>query len=147
LLAVSSVAPGRRLLAAVLVTAAALTAPAATGQDAHPVPPEAAHTPVVTVTLTNQLRFEPQSVTVHAGDYVLWRNQSRERHSVTDDPRQAIPGALTELPPGVDPFDSGHIDPGSTFGHTFDAPGTYKYACIHHGIGGMVGVVKVEPRK
>lgn len=33
---------------------------------------------------------------------------------------------------------------GHTFSHTFDAPGTFKYKCVHHESMGMKGAVVVE---
>lgn len=97
-----------------------------------------------TVQMTNQLRFEPAQLTVPRGTTVTWTNTSSVQHSVTDDASKAINKADAELPAGAQPWDSGLIDPGKTFEHAFDVPGTYKYFCIPHETAGMVGTIIVS---
>jgi plastocyanin len=97
--------------------------------------------------------FEPTTVTVAAGDEVVWYNNSARAHSVTayDD----------GLPEGADYFATGGYDDeaaareawdgmngaitnGESYAHTFEVPGTYSYFCIPHERAGMVGRVVVE---
>jgi plastocyanin len=78
-----------------------------------------------TVTMTDS-RFQPGTVRVSAGGTVTWRNTSQVVHTVTGSG-----------------MDSGTIQPGATFSHTFDRPGTYDYYCTPHRGAGMVGRVVV----
>jgi plastocyanin len=130
-----------------LALAITLLGPLAAAQppDQRPIPPGAIQTPAATVKMTNRQRFEPAQITVRAGDYVLWHNDSREVHTVTDDPEHPIPGVNMVVPEGAAPFDSGPIESGNSFGRVFDLPGVYRYTCTFHGVGGMVGVVTVQP--
>jgi plastocyanin len=41
-------------------------------------------------------------------------------------------------------FDSGFLQPGGTFTHTFTAAGTYKYVCVVHEPSGMMGQIVVK---
>jgi plastocyanin len=63
--------------------------------------------------------YSPATITVKVGDTVTWTNQDSTSHTVTtsDGPEQ---------------FDSGSIDQGKTFTHTFTKAGTYKYHCTFH---------------
>jgi len=98
--------------------------------------------------------FKPESLTVETGTTVVWRNTSKQGHTIT---------AYEEsLPEGAAFFASGEYDSeaaardawagsgggrlaaGDTFEHTFDVPGTYPYFCIPHEQAGMVGTVEVE---
>jgi plastocyanin len=98
----------------------------------------------VTVQATDALRFTPSEVRVQIGDTVRWENQSTVVHTVTADPDRAADAANVELPDGAAPFDSGFVDPGDSFTHTFDTPGTYRYVCIPHEGVGMIGTIVVE---
>ena len=60
--------------------------------------------------------FGPGAVTVTVGDTVTWTNADDSPHTVTSD------GA----------FDSGNVEPGQSFSHTFTEPGTYTYVCQYH---------------
>jgi plastocyanin len=99
----------------------------------------------VVVRMTDSLRFEPDRVVVHAGDTVEWQNSSSQPHTVTADAQRAALGKEVVLPSGATPFDSGKIEPGDTYRHTFTVPGTYKYICVPHVDFGMVGEVVVQP--
>lgn len=68
------------------------------------------------VTIAN-FQFQPTSLTVHAGDTVVWENKDIVPHSVTDS-RNA--------------FDSGPIAPGSSWSLKTTAAGTYQYVCTLH---------------
>jgi len=80
--------------------------------------------------------FSPVSVTVNAGDYVVWKwTTGAVSHTVTPDP----PG--TEPPSSGAPqnFPASHV-------HQFTTPGTYDYHCEVHGAPGvgMIGTVIVQ---
>ena len=93
--------------------------------------------------MTDALRFEPANLTVAKGTTVIWRNSSQTVHTVTDDPDKASNKADAALPSGAQPWDSGNLNPGQMFSHTFDTPGTYKYFCIPHEAAGMTGTIVV----
>src|SRR5215472_16801111 len=95
--------------------------------------PVSATTFSVTVGPSGNLVFMPSSVTIHPGDMVKWTWGS-DFHSTTS----GSPG----MPNGI--WDSGVINTGSTFTHTFNSVGTFPYYCITHGgCCGMVGTVQV----
>jgi plastocyanin len=78
--------------------------------------------------------FSPDSVTIHPGDIVQW-TWSSTGHSSTS----GSPGA----PSGF--WDSGVLNQGATFSHTFNTVGTFPYYCTPHGdCCGMVGTVTVS---
>ena len=74
--------------------------------------------------------FAPMTVTVHAGDTVSWSNHGPSPHTVTAD---------------AGGFDSGNLNPGQGFSHTFSTAGTFSYHCQYHQSQGMVGTVVVLP--
>lgn len=59
----------------------------------------------------------PATITVHAGQSIVWTNDDAVPHTVTETNGQ---------------WDSGDIAPGATFRLTLDKPGTYTYYCMHH---------------
>lgn len=72
------------------------------------------------------MQFGSGPVTVAPGTTVEWVMRDRMPHTVTSDS-----GA----------FDSGTLNAGSTFSHTFDEPGTYTYFCkLHPNMRGTVVV-------
>lgn len=79
----------------------------------------------------DSLCYIPDMVAAEAGQTIIWRNGDVAFHSVTS-------GAYGE-PDGL--FDSGHLDPGDTFSHTFGEPGTYRYHCTLHPW--MAGVIHI----
>lgn len=77
----------------------------------------------------NSPGYSPPKITVVIGfnNTVKWVNYDSMPHTVT-----AVDGS----------FDSGNLDPGQSFVHTFNTPGTYVYVCIyHHWMEGTVIVV------
>lgn len=69
--------------------------------------------------------FEPQQLEVAVGDTVEWTNTGEATHTVTFD----------------DGPDSGNLDSGATFSHTFEAAGDLGYVCsIHPNMEGTVVV-------
>ena len=70
--------------------------------------------------------FSPNPIDVKVGDTVTWTNDHREGHTVTSTTSE---------------FNSGDIQPGQSFSHTFDKTGSFNYYCIIHP--SMVGKVSV----
>lgn len=102
--------------------------------------------------MTDDFRFDPESVTVAAGTALTFSNTTTAPHSVT--------AYQDDLPAGAEYFSSGGaesetaarsdvasvlITPGQEFELTLDAPGTYRYFCIPHEKQGMRGTIVVEP--
>src|SRR5215475_6632567 len=88
----------------------------------------------VTVTVGNGGPvFTPSSVTIHPGDTVSW-TWSANFHTSTS----GTPGAPNGL------WDSGILNQGATFTHTFNTMGSFPYYCTPHGqCCGMRGMVTV----
>lgn len=61
--------------------------------------------------------FNPAQIEIAVGTTVTWTNNDTVAHTAT-----ATGGE----------FDSGILDPGSSFSHTFAKAGTYDYACLIH---------------
>jgi plastocyanin len=99
--------------------------------------------PAATVDMTD--RFDPARVTVRVGQTVEWTNSSEMVHTVTADPEKAADRDNVRLPEAAQTFDSGDIEPGETFRHTFTVPGSYRYVCLPHEDQGMIGEVEVRP--
>jgi plastocyanin len=92
------------------------------------------------VTIEDPTRFNPTSITVAAGDIVVWTSHSVASHTVTADD-----GAFDSNP--ACPANSGScMKLNDTFRQLFDRPGTYRYYCKIHGGkngSGMSGTVVV----
>jgi len=97
--------------------------------------PSVASAATVTVTVGNNcLCFSPSSVMIHPGDTVQW-TWSSTGHSTTS----GSPG----MPNGI--WDSGILNQGATFSHTFNTVGSFPYYCTPHGACcNMVGTVTVS---
>jgi plastocyanin len=96
------------------------------------------------IAMKNDNKYTPETLEVARGTTVTWDNVSAVQHTVTVDASKANDPSHVALPPGVAPFDSGFIDPGKKWSHTFDTPGTYKYFCIPHESVGMIGTLIVK---
>jgi plastocyanin len=75
--------------------------------------------------------FQPEIRRVAVGETVEWKNVGRNVHTVT-----ATDGS----------FDSGLLQPGQEYSHTYDKPGVYPFLCTLHGTkngGGMAGTIVV----
>lgn len=77
--------------------------------------PLAARAETHTLTLEG-MKILPATVTVKAGDRLVWNNKDVVPHTVTAK--------------GV--FDSGSIAPGKSWSHAAPKPGTYDYVCTFH---------------
>ena len=131
----------RRAVACVGLGALALLALAAVALGSGPA---AADDPAAVVTMDNGLEYKPESVTIKAGEAVLWKNEGLLLHTVTADPERAIRDESVALPEGAETFHSGELERGDTFRHTFEVPGRYTYFCVPHEADGMIGHVTVE---
>ena len=74
------------------------------------------------------LAFNPASITAKTGTKVTWTNNDNTTHTVTFDDNAV---------------DSGDVNVGSTFDHTFATAGTFAYHCKIHS--SMHGTVTVAP--
>jgi plastocyanin len=104
-----------------------------------------------TVEMTDDLNFEPETLTVSVGDTVEWPNVGSVAHSVTAYEEQ--------LPEGGAYFASGDFDSESaarsnypsegsigadeSYSHTFETAGEFPYFCIPHE-SSMRGTIIVE---
>lgn len=71
--------------------------------------------------------FAPGTRRVTIGSTVRWTNEGASPHTST---------AL------ADAWDSGNLNSGQSFEHTFEAAGSFDYECIYHD--GMTGTIVVE---
>jgi plastocyanin len=75
------------------------------------------------------MSFSPADITVKKGATVTWTNNDSITHTVTADSGNT--------------FDSGNLEPGKTFSHTFNDTGTFAYHCnIHPNMTGKVTVTE-----
>lgn len=89
--------------------------------------------------------FMPATITITAGEQVVWKNASGYYHNVVDDPTRALNRVDVSSPSGAAPFGSNLLYPGTTFYHVFSQPGIYHYVCTIHESAGMKGTVIVKP--
>lgn len=88
--------------------------------------------------------YQPEIVTIRAGQTVEWKNIGSVSHSVTDDPGRAVKPEDALVPRNAKAFNSGNVMPGATFRHTFTIPGRYRYFCLSHEVDKMIGEIVVE---
>lgn len=108
------------------------------------------------VDMTDNLVYDPESITVDVGDTVTWENVGQVGHSVTayedeipDDAEYFASGGFDSEEAARDAYAPGDTDAGDILGeesweHTFETAGTYEYFCIPHESAGMVGTVEVQ---
>lgn len=96
------------------------------------------------IEMTNEMVFDPATITIKTGDKVTWKNKDSMVHTVTADATMPRDPSLVEVPEGVEPFHSGNITNGQSWSMTFTVPGRYRYVCLPHELVGMVGEVIVE---
>ena len=65
-------------------------------------------------------KFAPKSATIDIGDTVTWNFEGPTDHTATSDRGQA------------DKFDSGLLNVGQSFSHTFTKPGKFTFHCQPH---------------
>jgi plastocyanin len=90
----------------------------------------------LTIVMTNNSMtmnglFTPRESHITVGQTVTWINKGTMHHTVTADD---------------DSFNSGFVEPGASYSHTFLRPGQYPYHCVLHGSEegtGMAGVIIV----
>jgi plastocyanin len=88
--------------------------------------------------MTDDLKYVPDPVTVMKGGTITWKNTAATVHTAADDPSKVTAPADASLPAGAKAWDSGDVQPGGSFSHTFDTAGTYKYFCVPHDAAGML---------
>jgi plastocyanin len=118
----------RRLVLS-LAVALALGGGVALAQSGSPAPvmaPAPAPSPISVVHVKN-FAFVPDKVTINAGQSVRFVQDDDTPHTVTATDNS---------------FDSGNLDKGKTWTHTFDKAGTYAYFCAYHTY--MKGTVVVK---
>ena len=113
------------LASATLVLLAAFAPIAAAGFPSHasagrPANSASDPTKVVTVVIRD-FKFEPATVTVHAGETVEWKNDDFVPHTATADGEAQKPA-----------FDSGTIHTGAAGRYVAGKKGTYDYTCTFH---------------
>jgi plastocyanin len=85
--------------------------------------------------------FTPAVIWLESGGTIEWSIEGAA-HSVTAyHPNNDKP---LRIPEDATSFDSGTLDAGETYEHTFETPGVYNYYCTPHESLGMVGVVIVN---
>jgi len=111
-----------------------------------------------TVDMTDELVFEPDSLTVAPGDTVVWENVGDVGHSVTayeenipEDAEYWASGGFDSEQAARDAYsasgsteETGNVPGGESWSHTFETEGTHEYFCIPHEAGGMVGEIEVS---
>lgn len=97
------------------------------------------------VEMNDQLRFDPDHLTIKVGDTVTWTTVGAIPHTATADPGKAQnPEEHVQLPEEADTWDSGNVAQGEEWSYTFEVPGDYTYFCIPHEAQGMIGTLTVE---
>ena len=71
------------------------------------------------ISITDDMKFNPEDLTINVGDTVNWTNNDGMGHTATS----------TDGPAS---FDSGNIATGATWSFTFTEAGTYNYKCDYH---------------
>jgi plastocyanin len=79
------------------------------------------------------LKFEPETVTIKAGDTVKWVNNKLGPHNAVFEGAGDKASHKNLL-----------FAPGESYESTFTEPGTYSYYCEPHRGAGMVGKIVVE---
>jgi plastocyanin len=67
---------------------------------------------------SNGITYDPKDVSITPGSTITWTNNDDKPHTITSGSAQVGPDGK---------FDSGLIQPGQTFSHTFTDTGTYSY--------------------
>ncbi len=102
------------VVALVLVSGCTQTTPSVNDQNSSPY----GNGPQTHSVSINNFAFSPNSLTINAGDTVVWTNNQGVPHTITSD-------SGSELA-------SSQIQSGQTYSHTFSTPGTFNYHCSIH---------------
>lgn len=104
-----------------------------------------------TVDMTDQLVFDPDSITIAPGDTVVWENVGSVGHSVTaygdeipGDAEYFASGGFDGEDAARNAYPDGEVAGGESFEHTFEVEGEYGYFCIPHESVGMVASLTVQ---
>jgi plastocyanin len=92
-----------------------------------PSPAPAASSAPAAVVHMHDFSFDPETVTIQAGQSVQWINDDAVFHSATASDKS---------------WNSGELDQGRSYSRTFDTPGTYEYYCDDHSYMQATVVVK-----
>ena len=90
-----------------------------------------------TVKMVDGMQFDPPVISIALGTSVHWVNTDDVAHNVTSNP-----GTIGCTPSSAENFDSGIVNPGQTFDHTFKKSGSFSYHCEIHGCD-MSGTINV----
>ncbi len=87
----------------------------------------------VHIILIQGFQFQPENLTVQAGDTVEWKNADIVPHTVTSDDKT---------------FHSGLIQPNHSWKLVARTPGSYSYSCTPHpNMKGMLVVGRIPPER
>jgi plastocyanin len=109
------------LASAILALLAALISAVACEREAQDTSPAQGASPKVATIAIRDYKFEPETVTVHEGDAVEWKNADNVPHTATADGQAQKPA-----------FDSGSISTGAGWRYVAATKGTYNYICTFH---------------
>ncbi len=108
--------PSPATVALALVAAFALGSPAPRARAADAASPAPSAAATVTVH-TKDFAYAPPVLTIPVGTTVTFVNDDEPAHTVTATDKS---------------FDSGNMDKGAKWSHTFSTAGTFTYFCIYH---------------
>ena len=115
--------------------------PDAAADVAPDAPPDAAGGPAMIRVRGEVLSFDPQVVTIKAGETVTWIWEASNNHSV-------VSGGTGGVSPGDcfsdGKYSSGVKAAGETFSYTFTKAGTYGYHCAAHCLQFEGGIIQVQ---
>lgn len=83
--------------------------------------------PKVHTVLIEGMRFQPEGLTVAAGDTVVWINRDMVPHTATSSSGH---------------FDSGELAPGKSWTHVVHDTGEFAYTCTYHPL--MKAILRVR---
>jgi plastocyanin len=92
-------------------------APATAAPAASTAPAPAPAPSTISVVHIKDFKFVPDTLTIHAGQTVRFIQDDDTPHTVTASDRS---------------YDSGNLDKGKPWTHTFAKEGTYQYVCTYH---------------
>ena len=99
--------------------------------------------PAATVMITATGEFDPQELTIRAGQTVRWQNASASPQTVTGDPGRALDARNVALAARIGPWGSGLLGPGARWSRQFEVIGDYVYCSAPCGVAGAVGRITV----